>query len=297
MSQNHGICVIHLARAQNDIKSFADFIDSYRRRQPGIEHKLAVIFKGFTEDDKLDEYRVLLSGLPYQSVFVDDSGFDIGPYFSAAHMFDFEYLCFLNSHSVIVDDGWLGKLFKHIQRDSIGIVGATGSYESMASGLVQSLHTEQQSWQLWKNRLLSIGSGFRHAVSLEMNFPSFPNHHIRTNAFMMSRQLMLNIRTWPMRSKMDIYRFESGKHSLTRQILSMNLRALVVGRDGEAYEKECWHESDTFRSGTQQNLLVSDNQTRFYSEVDAQTKAILTERTWGRRQSPGCAQNAPDAQL
>ncbi|HEX8559483.1 MAG TPA: hypothetical protein VF668_15380, partial [Pyrinomonadaceae bacterium] len=57
---------------------------------------------------------------------------------------------------------------------------------------------------------------------------------------------------------------------------------LVVGRDGRGYEPAEWAESFTFRRGEQHNLLVSDNQTRYYEAADAATRRRLEESAWGR---------------
>jgi hypothetical protein len=82
-------------------------------------------------------------------------------------------------------------------------------------------------------------------------------------------------------SRMDTLLFESGKKSMTNQILGMNLEVLVVGKDGKAYEKEEWGESNTFRQGEQQNLLVADNRTNDYYYGDPETRARLAKYAWG----------------
>ena len=61
---------------------------------------------------------------------------------------------------------------------------------------------------------------------------------------------------------------------MTAQVLARGERALVVGRDGEAYAPERWPESATFRSGGQANLLVADNRTRQWEEADAAEREI-----------------------
>ena len=73
---------------------------------------------------------------------------------------------------------------------------------------------------------------------------------------------------------------------MTRQIMYMGLKPLVVGRDGRAYEKEEWFESGTFRSHGQHNLLVADNHTRRYSEADEHDKRIIEQVTWGSWRRP-----------
>jgi hypothetical protein len=91
---------------------------------------------------------------------------------------------------------------------------------------------------------------------------------------------MLKIDYSPIITKVDAWKMESGKKGLTRQILDMNLKILVVGKDGRGYEKEQWDKSDTFCKGRQSNLLISDNQTRAYSCNPAAQKK-LSRDVWG----------------
>jgi hypothetical protein len=113
------------------------------------------------------------------------------------------------------------------------------------------------------------------------NYEEFPTPHLRTNAFMVSRDLIARLQVGRIRTKNDAHRFESGKKSLTKQILAMGLKVVVVGRDGLAYEKEEWPQSETFLIGDQRNLLVSDNQTRRYAEASPEMKAIWSRLAWG----------------
>ncbi|MHB8654742.1 MAG: hypothetical protein ACYDA9_12780 [Terriglobia bacterium] len=87
-------------------------------------------------------------------------------------------------------------------------------------------------------------------------------------------------------SKFAAYKFESGKHSLTRQIMSMNLNVLVVGRDGKGYENEEWSKSNTFWQRDQSNLLLADNQTIRYLSGDNKTKQYLSRSAWGDQADP-----------
>jgi hypothetical protein len=59
-------------------------------------------------------------------LFVEDEEFDIQPYFAAAKTFDYDYFCFLNSFSVLLDEDWLLKLYRHIVREGVGVVSAQG---------------------------------------------------------------------------------------------------------------------------------------------------------------------------
>ncbi|MEJ7615963.1 MAG: hypothetical protein WKF30_03070 [Pyrinomonadaceae bacterium] len=235
----------------------------------------------------MDDYYAQLNGLAHQALFVSDRGFDVRPYFIAARKFDYEYFCFLNSYSVLLDADWLSKMHQHVAQRNVGLVGATSSYESHYSNASSGMNRGTVPFsikQILKNYLIR-----RQVKKYELNFDPFPNYHIRTNAFMLSRKLMLGLKIGAIRSKMDAFKFESGKKGLTCQILALGLKALVVGRDGKAYEKDRWYESHTFRSGDQRNLLIADNQTRQYLMSDVHRRKALSEDTWGKQ--PGQEQS------
>ena len=68
---------------------------------------------------------------------------------------------------------------------------------------------------------------------------------------------------------------------MTRQIFEMGLTALIVGRNGRGYPPAMWPVSDTFRLGTQSNLLVHDNVTRAYAAMPFSEKKSISKLTWG----------------
>ena len=87
--------------------------------------------------------------------------------------------------------------------------------------------------------------------------------------------------------KLSAFAFESGHNSLTNQILRLGLRPIVVTRTGEAFEKEEWHLSDTFRQAVQQNLLIADNQTNAYEKSGGGERVDLSRQAWGPFARPG----------
>jgi hypothetical protein len=187
---------------------------------------------------------------------------------------------------VILDDGWLAKLYRHITRPGVGLVGASGSYESR--------HADKDPFpwrpmfgllrRLWFRTALKQYRARRELTRyLRHHFDPFPNPHIRTNAFLLSRDLLLGVKFPPLQTKLDAFRFEHGKDSLTRQVWGMGLEALVVGRDGQGYAVDRWFESHTYRSGGQRNLLVADNVTRFNMEADPDTRRRIAAWAWGER--------------
>jgi hypothetical protein len=118
------------------------------------------------------------------------------------------------------------------------------------------------------------------------SFVPFPNPHVRTNAFMIERSLMLSLE-WPaVRTKTSAWKLENGRPSVTRQVWARDLEALVVGRDGRAFQPPSWPESRTFRSGDQDNLLVADNRTREYAEAPPERRRWLAGLAWGEGSAP-----------
>lgn len=55
----------------------------------------------------------------------------------------------------------------------------------------------------------------------------------------------------------------------------------MVGRNGRGYPPRWWPYSETFRQGTQANLLVGDNQTRNFNAMVWLEKIELSQATWG----------------
>jgi hypothetical protein len=263
------LCVVHLVRHANGWEPFERFMRSYEEHPAGIEHDLVTVFKGFPNHAIPPDYLERLAPLGGKVLVLDDVGFDIGSYWGTAHLLPYESFCFLNSFSVILDTGWLAKLARH-HSQPVGIVGASGSWESHLTGWGEHLRQGLlvPPWRIARDpfparRLTARDKAWliREWLRIRAGFPPFPNPHIRTNAFLIRRDLLLDIEVGDLSVKADALRFESGRRSLTRQVLGRGLQVIVVGRDGAAYPPSDWHASHTFRSGDQTNLMVSDNRT------------------------------------
>ncbi len=273
------ICVVHLVRQKNGIAPFKNFLSSYIANPGGIEHDLLIIFKGFINREDALPYQQLIDTIVHKEFFIDDAGFDINAYFAAVNNYNYKYYCFLNSFSSLLDHDWLLKLFSNLIKQNVGIVGASGSYESIYTNFITGFTSDI-------NTNLNIIGRFELLIQLikyRYYFDPFPNYHIRTNGFMISSDVMREIRCDILMNKMDAHRFESGKQSLTKQIFQMNLNALIVGKDGQSYEKQDWHRAGTFRQGDQSNLLIADNQTNAYSLADSLQREKLILCAWGTK--------------
>lgn len=251
-----GIHVIHLVWAPLGVAPLERFLESYRRHAAGIEHRLLVIFNGFGRNLPAP-FEAALAGIEFETLQLSERHLDLAAYRVAAEAAEGSRLCFLNSHSEPLAEGWLERFHRQLSAPEVGLVGATGSYEQSASSPLGRVVNRRR-------------------------LTRFPNPHIRTSSFMISRELMLDLEWGDVRKKAAAWQLENGPRSITRQVWQRGLEALVIGRDGEAYPQERWYESRTFRSGEQENLLVADNRTREYQEADPATRRWLTELAWGR---------------
>ena len=266
------ICVAHLVRKKNGMEPFRLFLESYLKYPAGIDHELLIVYKGFCCKAELNNYEEMLKNIGHSSMKVADFGFDLRPYFVVAEKHDSKYFCFLNSFSVIRDEDWLLKLYRQISQPGMGMAGATGSWGSMRPG------------QRPKKELSWYGKLARNWMSISAGifFDPFPNYHVRTNGFMIARDTMLKIQRGKILTKMQAWMLESGRNSITKQVMRMGLGVVVVGRDGKGYEKHSWDVSNTFRRGTQGNLLISDNQTRKYDSENIEWKRKSELFAWGK---------------
>jgi hypothetical protein len=276
------LSLVYLARLASGIPAFQAFVESYRRHAAGIDHDLVVVYKGFPAPN--DDWRRQLDGLTYDEIHLPDRGFDVGSYIAASRQLSSRFVCFLNSFSEVLEADWLRKLFDHAKRPGVGAVGASGSWESLYtdSDIERPAPEPGPAFYRWVRKARTERALSRY----KRNFPPAPNPHLRSNAFVIERERWLSLKAGPLRSKEDLWRFESGRFSMTRQLLSDGLEVFVVGRDGIAYTKEQWSESLTFCSGNQQNLLVADNRTRAYEEADGAQKDRLARFVWGTRLAP-----------
>ena len=99
---------------------------------------------------------------------------------------------------------------------------------------------------------------------------------------MIRRDVFLSLCGMTFERKMDAYRFESGRRSMTKQIMALGLRPVVVDRSGKVYEIPEWKSSSTFWIELQANLLVADNQTSKYAAGSTRRRKILRSYAWER---------------
>lgn len=281
--ERRSIAVIYVALEQFGLAPFRDFVNSYRTHVAGVTHELVILFKGFCEREAASRYQDLLVGVSYHSLFLEDGGYDLGSYFKAVGLFKRDVYCFMNSRSVILVDGWLEMLYRYAKKPEVGMVSATGSMESLYTDYLAI--RDRCAGPGGRIRQFLRGS-FINRMRHRFLYPAFPNPHLRTNAIAVRREILLQVHRWPFRSKRDTAQFENGRHSISRQLLSKGYELLVVGRNGMGYPPADWFKSNTFWQGTQENLLVADNQTERYALATPREQLLLSCSAWGCSQNP-----------
>ena len=250
------VAVVHLVWAPLGVAQLRKFVASYSEHAAGQAHRLIIVYNGFAPGSTMDQWHEALSDVPHEDLLLASRVLDLAAYRDAIETSDAEVYCFLNSYSEPLVADWLRLLVGHLNDPTIAVVGASGSYESILT----------TSHPLTRIRKRGI--------------PAFPNPHLRTNAFAARREQLTRVR-WPkITSKMDALKFESGPQSLTRQLQGFG-RAVVAGRDGRGYDVDAWQDSNTFRWGSEANLLVSDNRTREYLAAPELQRVDLEHRAWG----------------
>lgn len=300
-------------------------MQSYREYPAGTEHELMILLNNVAKHQR-PELLAELDGVPHRVIDLAEPVQDLAAYAQAARRLEHERLCFLNSHSEILAPEWLAKLDRALDQPRTGLVGATGSWASTRSWVLHSYllptpyrgHIPER--RIAREQFLAIelerdgipvtdspelvrrtlGNSLRAKLRTLpdmpiqiLGFEGFPAYHLRTNAFMATRATLGRVRIRRIKTKMDAYRLENGRHSLTRQVQAMGLRTLVVASDGTTYDHEQWPLSRTLWQGYQENLMIADNQTRSYSRGGFDRRRLLSGFAWGSRADPSPPSRAP----
>jgi hypothetical protein len=312
------IGVVYLYRFAEGERPVRAFLESYRAHPAGTDHDLHVVFKGFPDQLSIASARTLFTDLPINPIELDDTGFDIGSYFAAAKVVPNRRLIFFNTFTELLADDWLRKFDDALSLPGVGLAGATGSCQSRSCyyGVVVRLgwnrlknlllnsvpgpasgapHIKEEQYSADReasqrhtnidrlgNALNTLYVLFRvdRYVAALYQYGRFPNPHVRTSAFMIEKDRFLSLCGAPFNKKEDTYRFESGRRSMTKQILAQGLKPVVMDRNGKSYPMSEWKASSTFWATGQSNLIAADNQTRAYAQASQAYRIFLEDRAW-----------------
>ena len=291
-------------RHANGLEPFTAFLASYAAHPSGREHDLVLLFKGFPAPADAAPYLELASDHKPLALHVDDAGLDLTAYLAAARRLDHKLVGFLNSFAEILADGWLEHLCAALAGGRAGAAGATGSWASGLSyklfqagvpGGYADVFSDPRTVRLamheigggtdrgdvihWIGNLVYTVRDF-HLLTL------FPAVHLRTNAFVVERELLLSLKTGRLGSKRATYRLENGRGNFTAQLTARGRPPVVVDRHGAARHPAEWPQGDVFWQGRQADLLVADNQTRRYADGPAHHRDVLSRFAWGLAARP-----------
>jgi hypothetical protein len=326
------IAVVHLVWGPLGPRPLREFLTSYRGHRAGAEHELVVLFNNVSREQRA-ALAAELNGVEHRVLELDAPVQDLAAYTQAVERLEHERMCFLNSYSEILVEDWLGLMSRALDGSDVGIVGATGSWASLHSAVLNSfllpnpyrgvvpkrsiareqmraieLELELVRKQDYESSvavqlpprslsssILSTLKAFRPMPGQLIRYEPFPAYHLRTNAFMLDRLTFAGLGTRRVESKQDAYLLESGRYSFTRQIERQGMRALVVARDGSVYDREQWPDSHTLWQRDQEGLLVADNQTRTYANGSLDRRRLLSAFAWGRRTDPAAPASEAEA--
>lgn len=279
------LALIYLARGVNNgLLSAKEFFKAYVDYPPGCKHELIVIAKGWKKSAELKEITTLAKTHNARIVHLPDDGFDWAAYWRVALLLKHDWLFFMNTHSRPLRKNWLN-YFNQVAKvygKNIGAIGATASYQSLASSINSPFIVARIKHPLFR-LLCKTLTPFVYSI-LSYYFPRFPNPHLRSNAFMIRREVFINFSAQHHipRCKFDAFWLESGSRGLTNFLIKQGLKPLVAGADGKYYEQDQWPQSGTFRVPGQPNLLIADNQTTNYELATQNDQKQIEKNTWGK---------------
>ncbi len=268
------------------INHFIEFIYSYVQSDAGYAHELIIAFNGLDEQHEniADEYIQYLkdNNIHNYVCYYYDKGLDIEIYKKLGAILTNDFILFFNSYSKIERSNWLLSYVQNYN-ESIGLIGATGSY----AGFISIVNSKILQDLFSKGTLISKINLLKYGIKLNIlynnKFDKFPNPHIRTNAFFIKRTLLNEILMVKPRNKTHAYLFENGGKSLTRQVLGKGLQCVIIDKYGKSYLIKDWPHSGIFWQSSQENLLISDNQTRKYLSANDKERAQLRKYAWGTK--------------
>jgi len=277
------VSVVHLIWSPLGMDVFTNFISSYCKYSSGYPHELVLLFNGMNTKEELMPYLKIMEDyrVQYRTLVQPEPWQDLDAYRWAAQQLDSKYILFVNSYSEFLSDDWLEKYMRHSIYDDIGIIGATGSWESYFRSVFIDNNLRWEKEKSFSQNFRKFKLLLKAFVYWRFLFPDFPNPHIRTNAFVIKRELMLSLKYELLRNKMAAFKVESGVNSITLQLMKKGLRTILIDKNGNSYSMNEWKSSAIFWSSNQENLLIADNQTRKYEFGDHTTRQRLFLHAWG----------------
>ena len=267
---------------QQDAEEHKRFLASYKRYEGGLPYTFYVVIK----DGRPEENEAAAAYLKDQDIACNilyfSGGFDIDAFFFAATEIKAKYILYFNTGTQLITSNWLKSyMAPFYSSDKVALVGACASNQSLYSTVFFHNSLAWEAGKAVKHNVDKYKLLLKTFFYWRFLFRPFPNPHIRTNAFAVLRGAFLKVKKDKFRNKFDTFLFESGRKSLTFQLLDMGYKVAVADRSGNSYSFGEFKESNTFWINDQAGCLVADKQTELYRTAGAAYKAQLTLLAWG----------------
>jgi hypothetical protein len=244
------IAVLYLSRRGNPTLYSRAFLSSLASHRAGLRFDLIYVLKGFDNGETDPNLSVFTERIenPVHVLRIRDEIFHIKVFFEVARcLAGYDRILFFNSYSRILSSNWLNSYCSAFAEvPNCGLVGATGGYETVPG-------------------------------------TTFPNIGIRTNAFMISRDLFLALDPGNLETRRGGNVFEAGPNGMTKQVVRLGLVPVIVDKHGGVWRSDQWPDSRTFRCARQEGLLVSDNRTHHFAISSNRKRLRLAAMNWGNR--------------
>lgn len=266
---NEKILVCYLITKFDDENTLLTFLKNYQNFESGHPHELLICFK-LLNKEKLMIFRKLLTNINHIE-YIDDcinNDFDLGSYSRVALSYSSHLIFFLNSYSYPICDNWLNIIIKNYEENSI--LATSASYESLLSSIKLK-------------KFYKILNYFIKLFQYQKLFYPFPNPHIRTTGFLIKGSEYLKfMNDKSIKSKIDAWKIESGKDSLTNHFKKLNFNIYVINSEGKKFSENKWKYSQTYNYSDLNKSIISDKHIRKYHLLDKIEKLKFQDNTWGR---------------
>jgi hypothetical protein len=266
---NKKILVVYLCTKYVNDDIFFKFIKNYKKYPSGIKHKLLICFKNI-DKSKIKYLKSKITKLNYDQF--DDAStqndWDFMSFYRIAKKYKDYLIFFLNNQCYPIKKKWLWLVTLNYKNKRV--LGTSGSYESISSRGFLRNQNENILFYLFR------------VIKYLINFPLFPNPHIRTSNFMISGKDYLKYKFEQKYStKFDSLKTESGRNSITNFFKKKGFELLIINSEGKAFSEEYWKFSETYCYKNQNKLIISDRRTRKYQNFSLKNKKEKTKIVWG----------------
>lgn len=289
--------VVYLLRVSKNHKNeylhqYERFMRSYKKYYcKNIGNNFFIILKG-DEKEKIKSIIKKESEIKINIFECDDNTFDIGAYFNfhCAFKKKFNSYIFLNSHSEINGKNWFDYLSNKIQTQEYNLVGSTVCFSSMKGPKNLKLNLQYIIWFLY---LRMQGLRYYHYLQpiffklgkfKNITFKSYPNPHIRTNAFCINSEFFEKffLSVYYPTNKFHIHLLESSNIGLSQFVKSIGGRVALVTKNGSYINEDQWHLNPCFNADNNVQSLVLDNQTRNFYKKSKKKQEFISFSIWGQ---------------